>query len=252
MLLADEAAGRLSTPLVSLSRRQALTLAAVLALSSSFYGCMTDDTASVLTLAGVVTDELGVPVDDAVVTATSASTPASVVTASLASTTTDASGKYKLEVPEGATRISVVKDGYASAAGELAQRGPRGQMHFDLAGRDGGPMQRMDTDGDGLVSQTEWKGPSEEFQKIDTDGDGQLSRAELETARLERRNRHPGHGPMDQNGDGLISRSEWMGPAAHFAELDTDGDGQLSQAETRLGKPRRVRPDAAGGAGSGQ
>ncbi|MBI4865416.1 MAG: carboxypeptidase regulatory-like domain-containing protein [Candidatus Wallbacteria bacterium] len=251
MLLAYEAAGRLSSPLVSLSRRQAVMLAAVLALSSSFYGCMTDETASASTLAGVVTDELGVPVDNAVVMATSASTPDSMVTASLASTTTNASGKYKLVVPEGATRISVVKDGYASAAGELAQRGPRGQMHFDLAGR-GSPLQRIDTDGDGLVSQTEWKGPSEEFQRIDTDGDGQLSQAELETARLERRNRHPGHGPMDQDGDGLISRSEWMGPAAHFTELDTDGNGQLSQAETRLGKPRRVRPDAAGGAGSGQ
>ncbi|MBI2943375.1 MAG: carboxypeptidase regulatory-like domain-containing protein [Candidatus Wallbacteria bacterium] len=198
MLLAYEAACRLSNPLVSLSRRHAVMLAAVPALSSSFYGCMTDETASASTLAGVVTDELGVLVDNGVVMATSASTPDSVVTASLASTTTNASGKYKLVVPEGATRISVVKDGYASAAGELAQRGPRGQMHFDLAGR-GSPLQRIDTDGDGLVSQT-----------------------------------------------------EWMGPAAHFTELDTDGDGQLSQAETRLGKPRRVRPDAAGGAGSGQ
>lgn len=246
MLLADKAHGLLSISGNSLrrcpGRRQTLLMAGVLVLSTSFYGCMTDQAASVLTLAGVVTDDVGVPVDSAVVMASSACTPAAVATASLASTTTDAKGKYKLEVPDGATQISVVKDGFTASSSELGRRRPGGPMHFDLAGRDGGPMQRLDADGDGSISQAEWKGPSEEFLKLDTDGDGQLSQAELEAGRKERCDRNPGHGPMDQDGDGLIARAEWMGPAEHFAEIDTDGDGSISQGELQTAMANRRPP----------
>jgi hypothetical protein len=36
---------------------------------------------------------------------------------------------------------------------------------------------------------------------------------------------------MDSNGDGDISRREWLGEAADFDKLDTDGDGLISLAE---------------------
>jgi hypothetical protein len=36
---------------------------------------------------------------------------------------------------------------------------------------------------------------------------------------------------MDRNGDGVVSRREFLGPPEVFRELDTDGDGVISAAE---------------------
>jgi hypothetical protein len=47
---------------------------------------------------------------------------------------------------------------------------------------------------------------------------------------------------MDRNGDGFVSRREWLGPEELFHKLDADGDGLLSPQEAaRLdsGKPSR-------------
>jgi hypothetical protein len=46
----------------------------------------------------------------------------------------------------------------------------------------------------------------------------------------------PARGPrwfqaMDKNGDGYISRQEFVGSPAAFAKLDTDGDGRISVEE---------------------
>ena len=45
-----------------------------------------------------------------------------------------------------------------------------------------------------------------------------------------------GRGPvwfrkMDRNGDGDISRAEWLGTAEEFERIDTDKDGLISLAE---------------------
>jgi hypothetical protein len=36
---------------------------------------------------------------------------------------------------------------------------------------------------------------------------------------------------MDRNGDGDVSRSEWLGTEEQFRMIDTDGDGLISIAE---------------------
>jgi Ca2+-binding EF-hand superfamily protein len=46
---------------------------------------------------------------------------------------------------------------------------------------------------------------------------------------------------MDRNGDGFVSRQEFIGPPALFAELDADGDDRISAEEAELAD-RRVRP----------
>jgi hypothetical protein len=36
---------------------------------------------------------------------------------------------------------------------------------------------------------------------------------------------------MDRNGDGDVSRSEWLGTEEQFRAIDTDGDGLISVEE---------------------
>ena len=67
--------------------------------------------------------------------------------------------------------------------------------------------------------------------KADKDGDARVSEAEYERWRAKR------YAKWDTDGDGTITRAEWMenkggnNPERAFDRADEDGDGQLSQAE---------------------
>jgi len=62
----------------------------------------------------------------------------------------------------------------------LAQQGPGGSGGRGPGGK--GPFTRIDTDGDGQISEHEWiVHQSERFTEIDTDGDGYVSEDEMET-----------------------------------------------------------------------
>lgn len=73
---------------------------------------------------------------------------------------------------------------------------------------------------------------------MDTDGDGRISRAEFMAAAK------PGKGDpaakfakLDRNGDGVIDKSEIDARLAHqFRKLDVNGDGILTPAERAAGK----------------
>ena len=109
----------------------------------------------------------------------------------------------------------------------------------------GGMLERLDTDGDKMVSKVEMLS---HFDSIDTNGDGLLSAEEMkakheamrekfEGMRRERGEQHKDKDPAerfakaDANGDGVISKDEFKGPEMMFSKIDANGDGNLSKEE---------------------
>ena len=118
----------------------------------------------------------------------------------------------------------------------VGAQGPRG-------GSRGGDIARMDANGDGTISQSEWTGGAEAFTRLDTNSDGSLTREELASARGGRGGFGRGMANMDANNDGRVSRDEFRGPAEAFDRLDANSDGYLSSEEM----PRGRGPGFAGG-----
>src|SRR5215475_1082575 len=76
-------------------------------------------------------------------------------------------------------------------------------------------FERMDTDKDGKISSSEWKGSAEMFARLDSNHDGYITRDELKQNRTKNGNgARRGRGnprAVDTNKDGKISRDEWKG-----------------------------------------
>lgn len=98
----------------------------------------------------------------------------------------------------------------------------------------------MDTDNDGVITRSEWRGNAQTFREQDANVDGVLSgdevrsttgqaavqpdrnRREQMAARFER---------VDRNRDGRLLREEWPGNDATFTRMDTDRDLVVSYDE---------------------
>lgn len=128
--------------------------------------------------------------------------------------------------------LTAMTIGSASAFEQSPENPARGMIEHD------------DRDGDGKVSKDEFPGPDEHFTVIDLDGDGSISREEARHAPRPRgrSSRVPGKFQEDDaDGDGVVSRAEFSGPADHFDRLDLDGDGTIQESEARQGPPIRVQ-----------
>jgi hypothetical protein len=156
-------------------------------------------------------------------------------------------------------------------------RAPRGERGGDHRGR---ILERFDADGDGELSETERaaaRSAMEErraemrrrvLERFDADGDGQLSEDERQAARrhmpqrgnqageFQRRGR-PGDAqrPLGQRGqfEGRGQRAERRGPPPQVVErFDTDGDGELDEAERRAAHEHflQMRAERAGEPGA--
>ena len=130
--------------------------------------------------------------------------------------------------------FAVMAMGSASASDENRGNPPRGMI------------ERHDQDGDSKVSKEEFPGPDEHFTRIDLDGDGFINPEEAKKApRPENRGgRVPGKFHEDDaDGDGVVSRTEFSGPADHFGRLDLNGDGAIQESEARQGPPGMKQQD---------
>ena len=108
----------------------------------------------------------------------------------------------------------------------------------------------LDTNRDGVVSRSEWRGNNNSFRVRDWNGDGVLSGDEVRmganppAASLEARDysmtSNDRFDYLDANNNGFINENEWDGTLDTFDRLDRNRDGRLTRAE--LGT---VRPAAA-------
>lgn len=85
-------------------------------------------------------------------------------------------------------------------------------------------LRRLDRNGDGAISRSEWRGNWEAFDRLDRNDDGVISQAD----RANRGRRFHG---LDRNRDGVVTRSEWRGNDRSFELKDRNRDGVLSGSE---------------------
>jgi len=111
-----------------------------------------------------------------------------------------------------------------------ARRPPR-----DVAGTSGRQdrFTALDTNGDGYISRSEWRGNGTVFNALDANGDGVLTRREAIGTNPAGTNGggEDAFARIDANGDGAITRGEWRWNTAAFDRLDLNRDGRVSREE---------------------
>jgi Ca2+-binding EF-hand superfamily protein len=104
----------------------------------------------------------------------------------------------------------------------------------------------MDTNGDGQIARTEWRGSNASFRVHDWNNDGILSGTEIRTAARREAAEPPDYQPnqygyndwsargftmLDNNRDGRVSRQEWAYDYETFTRVDRDRNNFLSRTE---------------------
>lgn len=120
--------------------------------------------------------------------------------------------------------------GFAGEATAEPQQGRQAQTREPMRWR------AMDTNNDGRISRSEWRGNARAFANHDWNNDGVLSGDEVRPAAA--RGDRPGRDwteerfiDLDRNRDGRLTRGEWQDDGASFERADRNGDNRLTRPE---------------------
>ncbi|MFK7791767.1 MAG: EF-hand domain-containing protein [Devosiaceae bacterium] len=121
--------------------------------------------------------------------------------------------------------------------------------------RAGERFARADTDGDRMISLSEFQtGATERFTAMDADGNGQVTPAEMiaERQRASEDRAAQRIARIDTNEDGVLSLEEMTAASEErFARMDRDDDGSLEPRELRRGMRGGERGERDGRRGPG-
>jgi Ca2+-binding EF-hand superfamily protein len=121
-------------------------------------------------------------------------------------------------------------------------RGEQPQQQSSIAPGREMRFRRMDTNNDGAISRSEWRGNPRAFNTYDWNNDGSLSGDEVSVAISRRGNRNGEDDEfevanddrfdyLDINGNGYLERNEWDGGQYAFDRLDANDDRRLTRGE---------------------
>jgi Ca2+-binding EF-hand superfamily protein len=92
----------------------------------------------------------------------------------------------------------------------------------------------IDDDGSGRIERREWTGTAGTFHRLDRNNDGMLTRRELAANDVARASADD-FVMLDDNANGVISRSEWRSGYGSFNDYDLNRDGAINRREYALG-----------------
>jgi hypothetical protein len=133
-------------------------------------------------------------------------------------------------VPGSSVRFCAKGEQPGQQSSNAPGNGNNGNMRF----------RRMDTNNDGAISRSEWRGNARTFNNYDWNNDGSLAGDEVSVLASRRGNRNGEDDEvasddrfdyLDINGNGYIERNEWDGGQNAFDRLDTNDDRRLARGE---------------------
>ena len=135
--------------------------------------------------------------------------------------------------PERFSRLDANGDGMIDST-----EAPQGRRHHGKGKRN--LIEKFDKNGDGVVSKDEFPGREECFADMDTNGDGSLDSSEAANKRCPKWDKGGNFiQNLDKDNDGKVSKEEFPGPEARFAQLDANADGYIDSSEAPKGPPHR-------------